>query len=135
MKSRDTTRVCVGQGEYDHHCMRFRLRTSSASSSSLRSAVSAGLRSEWTLDAILDRRVGGPVSRPLKGYLAPGSVQPASGFNVDGMFSFGGGGEPCLDCACRGPRGNWYDSNASRSCWSPPPIGGWRGDEGHCVEL
>jgi hypothetical protein len=87
--------------------MRFRLRASSGSSSSVRSAVSAGLRSECTLDAILDRRVGGPgVSMPLNGYLAPGSVHPLSALNVEGMLSFDSGGVPCLDKACRGPRGS-----------------------------
>jgi hypothetical protein len=65
--------------------MRFRLRASSGSSSSVRSAVSAGLRSECTFEAMLDRRVGGPdASMPLNGYRAPGSVQPLSALNVDG---------------------------------------------------
>ena len=116
---------CHLAGVCDHHCMRFRLRASSGSSSSVRSAVSAGLSSECTLDAMLDRRVGGPgVSIPLKGYLAPGNVHPLSALNVDGILSLDNGGVPCIDDACRGPRGSWYDSNASRSCWSPPPIGG-----------
>ena len=77
------------------YCILLRLRTSSGSSSSSRSAVSAGLRSEWTFEAMLERRVGGPgVSKPLKGYRAPGSVQPLSGFNVEDGAS---GGVPCLD--------------------------------------
>jgi hypothetical protein len=89
-----------------HHCILFLFLGSSGSSSSALSAVSAGLSSECTFDAILERRVGGPgVSIPLKGYLAPGSAHPLSGFRVDGALSLVMGGVPCrLDCCRRGPR-------------------------------
>jgi hypothetical protein len=94
---------------FDHHCMRFLLlRGSSGSSSSARSAVSAGFSSECTFDAMLERRVGGPgVSIPLNGYLAPGNAHPLSALKVDGVLSFVRGGVPCLlDCCRLGPRGS-----------------------------
>lgn len=107
-KKKENVVVIVDKKCYMHHCRRFRLRASSGSSSSSRSAVSAGLSSECTLDAILDRLVGGPgVSMPLKGYRAPGSVHPLSALRVDGTGSFDPGGVPCLDGTCRGPRGSW----------------------------
>jgi hypothetical protein len=95
--------------DHHNHCILFLFLASSGSSSSVRSAVSAGLSSECTFDAILDRLVGGPgVSMPLNGYLAPGSVHPLSGFRVDGVLSFVSGGVPWrLDCCRLGPRGNW----------------------------
>jgi len=87
--------------------MRFRLRASSGSSSSARSAVSAGLSNECTFDAMLERRVGGAdVSIPLKGYLAPGSDQPLSALSVDDIESVIGGGEPCLEGCGLDPRGS-----------------------------
>lgn len=89
-----------------NYCIRFRLRGSSGSSSSARSAVSAGFSRECTLDAILERRVGGPgVSIPLNGYFAPGNVHPLSAPNAEGA-SFPDGGVPCLDDCCLGPRGS-----------------------------
>ena len=96
-------------GRVIDHCILFLFLASSGSSSSVRSAVSAGLRSECTFDAMLDRLVGGPgVSMPLNGYLAPGNVHPLSGFKIDGVLSFVNGGLPCrLDCCRFGPRGNW----------------------------
>lgn len=107
-EKKENVAIIVDKRGYMHHCRRFRLRASSGSSSSSRSAVSAGLRSECTLEAILDRLVGGPgVSMPLKGYRAPGSVQPLSALRVDGTGSFDPGGVPCLDGTCRGPRGSW----------------------------
>ena len=117
--------------------MRFRLRASgSCSSSSARSAVSAGFSSECTLDAMLERRVGGPgVSMPLNGYRAPGSDQPLSALSVDGVVSLVSGGVACREPCCRGLRGISYCASASRSCWSPPPIGVRCGEDGHCVEF
>jgi hypothetical protein len=77
------------------YSMRFRLRASSGSSSSARSCVSAGFSSEWTLEAMLERRVGGPgVSMPLKGYRAPGSDQLLSALKLDGVVSLVKGGVP-----------------------------------------
>lgn len=126
----------VGYSEWvvvNHYCSLFLLRGSSGSSSSARSAVSAGLSSECTFEAMLERRVGGPgVSKPLNGKRAPGSVQPLSGFSDDEGPS---GGVPCLDVRPRDARGSWYDSKAFLSCSSPPPIGALCGEEGHCVEL
>ena len=60
------------------HNSRFLLRSSGGSSSPSRSAVSAGLSRECTLLAILLRRVGPGLSRPLKGKRAPGICHPAS---------------------------------------------------------
>lgn len=72
------------------HSKRFRLRSSCWSSSG-RSAVSAGFRSEWTLLAMLERRVAGrEVS--CRGYLDPGMDQPCSALSIDGDGSAGAGG-------------------------------------------
>lgn len=75
------------------------------------------------------------MSMPLNGYRAPGSDQLLSALKVEGVVSLVSGGVPWRDDCWRGPRGSWYDSKASRSCWSPPPIGGRCGDDGHCVEF
>jgi len=88
--------VCRDQVIVFRYNMRFRLRNaSSGSSSSARSWVSAGLSSECTLDAMLERRVGGPgVSMPLKGYRAPGSDQLLSALKLEGVVSLVKGGVP-----------------------------------------
>ena len=84
--------------ERGNYCTRFRFLASSCSSSSARSAVSAGFKSECTLEAMLDRRVGGPgVSMPLKGKRAPGSDQPLSALSVEGVVSLVKGGVPCRE--------------------------------------
>jgi hypothetical protein len=83
----------------------FRFRSSPVigSSSSARSAVSAGLSKEWTLLAMLDRRVAGSDESGCRGNLGPPTIQPLSALNVDGVVSAVRGGVACREpsCCCR----------------------------------
>ncbi len=77
---------------YYNHCRRFLFRSSFIASSSSLSIVSAGLSSECTLLAMLDRLVCGAESRSLGGNLDAPSDQLLSTLNVDGVVSLVNGG-------------------------------------------
>ena len=119
----------------DSHCTRFRLRSSFiTSSSSIVSAVSAGFRSEWTFEAMLDRRV---CEAELSVALDPNFEPPPndhalSALVVEAVVSLVKGG-----VVWREPEEGRisYCANTSRTCCELSTlIGTRRGDGGHWPE-
>lgn len=108
---------------------RLRLRSSGRSSSD-RSAVSAGFNREWTLLAMLDRRVAGSEDS-CRGYRDP-KVNPFSALSMDDDGGSLTGGEIWRYPSGGGRRGApiSYCANTSRTCWSLE-LGVRCGDGGH----
>lgn len=100
------------------HCNRLRLRSSfTISSSSVLSAVSLGLRSEWTLDARLDRLENGPGgSVAFWRNLDPAIDHELSALVVEGVVSLVNGGVVCLEPHGRGCCCISYRARTSRTC-------------------
>lgn len=90
--------IRVDAAIYQSYCSLFRFRSSAkaASSSSGRSAVSAGFSKECTLLAILERRVAGN-DDSCRRNLGPPIVQPLSTFIDEGPWPVVRGGVPWRD--------------------------------------
>ena len=105
-----------------------------SSSSLSRSTVSAGFRSEWTLLAMLDRRVAGAECSKPRGNFGGPNDQPLSTLRFeDPVVSFVNGGVPGPDAYCRRGAPISYCAKTSRTCWSPG-FGVLLGDDGHCAD-
>ena len=104
--------------DHNRHTILFLLRSSTSRSSSSFSTVSAGFNNEWTLLAMLERRVAGADSRWRDGNFGPPRDQLLSTLSVDGVVSLVGGGVIWLLLGWYGCRGapSSYCASTSRTC-------------------